>query len=149
MAFVIVKGLTELRLMSRKFDRLQRNAPQMAHKVRLKYGRDVKKFAQENARKRLYRRTRRSENLANTITLRTSKNQTVIEALASYAAAVETGTKPHQIPHNPYWGMRGKKHPGAQGYPAQHFMARALAKAANQFHKYLRPIDRELRKVVR
>ena len=33
------------------------------------------------------------------------------------ASLVERGVKPHAIPNNPFWGLRGKIHPGYKAQP--------------------------------
>ena len=53
------------------------------------------------------------------------KGQWVCESTAvderghDYAPDVEYGTKPHEIPNNPYWGWMGRTHPGAHGSGGQ------------------------------
>jgi len=46
-----------------------------------------------------------------------------LTVLAPYGTFVEEGTKPHEVPTNPMWGMRGRIHPGAR---PMHFMRDAF-----------------------
>lgn len=49
-----------------------------------------------------------------------------------YALYVEEGTRPHIQPNSIIPKFRTQGHPGAQGYPSQHFMKRAARSADRQ-----------------
>ena len=98
----------------------------------------TKRYAKMNIKSR-YGGGSHSENLRGSIYMRTTKNFVSVTAGASYAGYVEYGTKPSikNYPRNVYiagvgW-RRMDMHPGAQGYPSQHFMTRAVVRVEKEF----------------
>ena len=142
MVFTLSVDLNELRLMSKKMDRFVREAPKAARELHKGFGRDVRKHMRENLSRRLYpRRVSISEDIRNQVSVRTEKKKTVVSVMASYAAPLETGSRPHMIGN---W-----MHPGTRNYPSQHFTARAIHSASAEFHKHVRDYFNYLDRVMK
>lgn len=139
MAFTVEIDTRELQLASKYFFRLAREMPEAGREVIREVGTRIRKYARDNANKRIYpRRSSISEDLAKSIYKRTGKDFVSIQVLASYGAAMETGTQPHFEPNHPWFSQR--MHPGAQGYPIQGFMRRAVNRGMTE----LNPLAREV-----
>ena len=118
-----------------RLDRFVGNLPRMTRNARYELAEKLRDYSIENiARTRRYPSRRGSQGLTNPATwfiVEEGRSINVIPAATAesksgkshYAVFVEKGTRPHEIPTNPLWGMRGRMHPGAFPNP---FMGPAL-----------------------
>lgn len=120
--------------LERDFKNIDKNFPKLGEKIRRKLANKTKILAKQNIQPR-WMSTGKLKN--NIIFRKEGTNKTTVIAGTPYAGYVEMGTKPHKIIGHPYlsfyWEKLGKNvrlrevnHPGAQGYPSQHFMTRAF-----------------------
>jgi len=101
------------------FKRLEFNLPKQTNKISETIAKRIEKRAKAILIKAPYHR--HSPGLiAGTKATKTERKgqwQVISEAFDDYgydyAPAVEYGTRPHEIPNNPAWGLRGRTHPGA------------------------------------
>lgn len=136
MAISIGIDISDLRLARGMIDDIAREYPKVGRDIAKDWGTRVRRYARENASHRIYPKHMNSEDLRNQIHKTTGRNFVVVDAMTSYAGFMETGTKPHFIWSNPIWKRihinENRPHPGAQGYPIQHFMSRAFHKSMSE-----------------
>jgi len=122
--------------LERDFRNIDKHFPKLGEKIRRDLANKTKRYAKSNIQP-IWMKSKHSYDLKNNIIYRKEgNNKTTVIARTPYAGYVEMGTKPHKIIGHPYlsfyWEKLGKNvrlrevnHPGAQGYPSQHFMERA------------------------
>lgn len=101
------------------FKRLEFNIPKSNNKISSTISKRIERRAREILMRAPYHRHHPGL-IVGTKATKTSRpgqwvtvSQSFDELGVDYAPFVEFGTAPHEIPTNPYWGMRGKIHPGA------------------------------------
>lgn len=103
--------LREVRKLKKDINLLVKNFPELAEKVRRKLANRTKALAKFYVQPRWGSTGKLKRSI---IIRKEGATSTDVIAGAPYAGFVELGTKPHEIPNNPFWGMIGRKHPGAR-----------------------------------
>lgn len=147
--FTIDLDFTDMQLAGRFVSRAVGQFNVSGREIAKEFGTRVRMYARANASKKIYpTRDSISEDLPNTIRKETGKDYVSIIVDASYGGMMEIGTKPHEIPNA--FGIKGFTimHPGAQGYPIQHFASRAWNRGLNELNEIAKiELDKQLNKL--
>ena len=103
--------LRDLKNLQRDLKIIERDFPELDEKVRRRFAERTKQLAKMYV---MPRWGETGELKGSIIYRKEGPHSTMVLAGAPYAGYVELGTKPHEIPNNPFWGLIGRKHPGAR-----------------------------------